>query len=152
METDRHSMGKCAAFGMTALIGVFSRLTGSAGNKIPLSHPAGPFQLFFDLHEPEIDLVHLADVFVEHGLIGVGPDIALVVAILQVENHLVEFVHLRVHDAQIADQPDLFNVQPFAVVIAGAVRSVFSGDHASIVNRRLCSSSTFAVYHLGAGV
>src|SRR5437879_1909606 len=44
-------------------------------------------------------------------MVGVAANIGLVMAALEVVNEMKQLIHLGVHDAQVAHQPDFLNIQ-----------------------------------------
>src|SRR5205814_4562532 len=76
-----------------------------------------PVALFFYLDEPQIDFIHSAYVLPKNIIIGVLHNVRLTVPVLQFLNHLVQFVHFRMHDSKIADKSDLLNIKGATIQI-----------------------------------
>ena len=70
-----------------------------------------PISLFFDVHEPDVDLVDLANVLAQNLLISVGDDVSLAMPLPQVGDDLIKLIDLRVHDSQVTDQSNFFKVE-----------------------------------------
>ena len=70
-----------------------------------------PIALFFDVHEPNVDLVDLANVLAQNLFVGVDNDVRFAVPLPQVGDDVVELIDLRVHDSQVTNQSDLFKVE-----------------------------------------
>ena len=70
-----------------------------------------PIALFFDVHEPDVDLVDLANVLAQNLLISVGNDVRFAMPLPQVGDDLIKLIDLRVHDSQVTDQSNFFKVE-----------------------------------------
>jgi hypothetical protein len=72
------------------------------------------FRGFFELNEPHVNLVNPVDVLREDGSIRIFLNRRFVVPSPQVSNDLIELVDFGMHDTQVADEPNFFDIKPAA--------------------------------------
>jgi hypothetical protein len=83
-----------------------------------LSSPAKT--LVFQAHEPQIDFIHAADIFVEDCAVCILSNRRFCVTSFEVGNELVKLIYFGVHNAEVGNKPDFLNVKPSA--LSGIVR------------------------------
>ena len=71
--------------------------------------------LLFEFDEPEINFVYLLNFLGKHLLVGIAVDFLFAEALSKVADDGVKVVHFRVHNAQVADQPDFLHLEPALV-------------------------------------
>ncbi len=62
--------------------------------------------LFFQFHEPQVDFIHVLNIFSENRLVSVFNDSGLIMMLLQKFDKLMQVSNLGVHNSEITHEAD----------------------------------------------